>query len=149
MSSYILRPRIPRRALVLGIGATAAGLGLVVAGLLKNWALPLIVVLAVVLAVGLLTLIMVAYSMANHRVHIDLDAKGYRVHGPGMDRRGTWAKVTRVALTPDGSRLMIASGPAKRTYISCPKGGDDPSMKALVKEIARHLPRAEADLRSR
>ena len=140
MSSYILRPRIPRRAFVLGSAATVVGLVLVVIGLVQNWAILAIIVLAALLAVGLLTLLMVSYSMVNHRIHIDLDAKGYRVHGPGMDRRGTWAKVTRVAVTPDGSRLMIASGPVKRTYISCPKGGDDPAMQALIKEISAHLP---------
>jgi hypothetical protein len=141
MSSYILHPRIPRRAFALGLVGTLAGLVLVVVGLLQAWSIVWVVLSAVLLAFGLLALIMVSYSLSNHRVRIDLDDKGYRVHGPEMDRRGTWAKVTQVALTPDGSRLMIASGPVKRTYISCPKGGDDPAMKALVGEIRTHLPK--------
>ncbi|SER89818.1 hypothetical protein SAMN05443377_1177 [Propionibacterium cyclohexanicum] len=139
MNRYVLRPRPPRRALVLGVAATVLGLAAGILGIVLDWALVVVILGLVVLAAGIAVLALLAYSLAHHSLHVDLDEVGFRVHGPGLDKRGSWAHVTRVALTPDGSRLVIASGAIKRTYIICSNGGDDPVMKAVVADIASRV----------
>lgn len=136
MNSYILRPRPPRRALVLGCAASVIGVFVLLVGLLAGWPVVVVILGALVLAVGIAVLLLIAYSLAHHSLFVDLDDQGFHVHGPGLDRKGSWSRVTRVALTPDGSRLVIASGAIKRTYIICPNGGEDPVMKSIVADIA-------------
>lgn len=139
MNRYVLRPRPPRRALVLGVAATVIGLAALLLGIILGWALIVSILGALVLAGGVAVLVLIGYSQAHHSLYVDLDDVGYRVHGPGLDKKGSWAHVTRVALTPDGSRLVIASGASKRTYIICSTGGDDPVMKAVVADIASRV----------
>ncbi|MFT8394524.1 hypothetical protein [Propionibacterium sp.] len=139
MNSYSLRPRPPRRAALLGGLCTVVGLVVLIAGIFSSWSVIVVVLAAIVLAAGIVVLAMVAYSMVHHAIYVDLTEQGFRVHGPGMDKKGSWAHVTKVALTPDGSRLVIASGAIKRTYISCPNGGQDPVMKALVADITSRV----------
>ncbi len=139
MNSYNLRPRPPRRALVLGCTASVIGLVVLLVGVLIGWPLVIVILGALVLAAGIAVLVLIDYSLAHHSLHVDLDDQGFYVHGPGLERKGSWSHVTRVALTPDGSRLVIASGAIKRTYIICPNGGDDAVMKAIVADIANRV----------
>lgn len=136
--SYTLSAAVPLRPLIVSVVLAVAGVVGCVIGVNRKLSVVLGVSIAV-LAMALLLVVLGLVLTRRNTIHVDLDESGFRVHGPGLDRRGNWSEVTRVATTPDGSRLVIASGPLARTHIMAPLGGSDPQMKALVEDISGRM----------
>jgi hypothetical protein len=136
--SYALSPAVPLRPLIVSVVLALAGVVGCVVGASRKLSVVLVISIAV-LAVALVLVLLGLVLTRRNTIRVDLDETGFHVHGPGLDRRGRWSDVTRVATTPDGSRLVIASGPLVRTHIMAPLGGSDPQMKALVEDISRRM----------
>lgn len=139
VTSFTLRPRTPQRAIVAGGVCLVAGILLVSLTGGLGWATVVMILgwLLVVVGVGLLGIVL--YAMRAMAVHVEIDDDGYRVEGPSLHKEGLWSDVSKVALTPDGSHMVIAHGQVRRTHLQCPRGGDDPQMKALVSAISERL----------
>lgn len=139
MTSYTLRPRTPQRAIVAGGVSLVVGILLVSLSGGLGWATAVMIIGWLLVVVGVALLGMVVYTMRVMAVHVDIDDDGYRVEGPSLRKEGLWSDVSKVALTPDGSHMVIAHGQVRRTHLQCPRGGEDPQMKALVSDIADRL----------
>ena len=137
--SFDLRPRTPQRAIVAGGVSLVVGILLVSLSGGLGWTTTVMILgwLFVVVGVGLLGV--VVYTIRTMAVHVEIDDDGYRVDGPSLRKEGLWSDVSKVALTPDGSHMVIAHGQVRRTHLQCPRGGDDPQMKALVRAISERL----------
>lgn len=136
--SYRLKPVLPIRTLVIALIGLIAGGVTFVNDRRQGWGAWTVFGLVLVV----LALVLGAVAVASLRfmtVRIDVTQDGYRVLGAGRVKSGEWSDVTRVDATPEGSRLVIAHGSSRRTYISAPRGGEDPQMQALTREIRRHL----------
>ena len=138
-SYYALRPRTPARAWALAFVAVVGGIGLLTAGWRDPRSTAMIVVGALIALAGLVLAVTTAAFMTSRTVHIVLSPDGFEVNGPGYDKSGSWIDVDSVSATPDGSRLVIASGRVHRTYIQCPGGEADERMAAITADIARRL----------
>ena len=139
MTSYTLRPRTPQRAIVAGGVSLVVGILLVSLSGGLGWATAVMIIGWLLVVVGVALLGMVVYTMRVMAVHVDIDDDGYRVEGPSLRKEGLWSDVSKVALTPDGSHMVIAHGQVRRTHLQCPRGGEDPQMTALVSDIADRL----------
>ncbi|MGO4956846.1 hypothetical protein ACTQ49_06185 [Luteococcus sp. Sow4_B9] len=137
--TYVLKPRPPVRAFVIAAGMTLLGALLVSLATAKEAALLWVVLAAIILIAGLVLAAMAGWSMVTMRTFVDLDPKGYRIHGPGTDKSGTWGDVTKVTTSAQGSHLTLYHGEVGRTHLICPGGGEDEEMKALVAAVAQHL----------
>lgn len=138
MTGYVLRPRPPIRAFAMAAVLSLVGAGLLVGfgsrgvlgGQIAGW---------IVLGVGLLLGVIGLVSMRTMRVLVDLDDEGFRVHGPGVDKRSDWSSITKVVSADDGARLIFHHGAIERTHLWCPMGAGDPQMQALAEDVARRL----------
>lgn len=132
---HVLKPRPPVRAFVIAAVLVLLGALLLAAVSGAVWtALAVVLLLA-----GLALAGMAGWSMHTMRTFVDLDAEGYRIVGPGVDKAGSWGDVTKVTTSAHGSHLTLFHGQVGRTHILCPGGGEDPEMKALVADVAAHL----------
>lgn len=139
MNTYVLKPRPPVRAFIIAGVLSLLGALLVVWASSRGAAMVWVVLAAIVLVLGIALAVLGAISMVNMRTFITLDEQGYRIKGPGVDKGGSWADVTRVTTTKQGAHLTMYHGEVGRTHIMCPGGADDPQMAALAQDIADHL----------
>ena len=105
--------------------------GFIIAGVLS--------IVGAVLTCGIALAVTAAWSMVHMKLYVDLDDKGYHIHGAGQDRRGTWDKVTKAALTESRSRLTLYHGQVGRTHIVRPGIGDPKEMDDLAVDVAHRL----------
>lgn len=139
VSRHVLRPRPPYRGYVISGLLCILGAILIVVASENGWANVWIALFAVLLALGIALALTDTWSMFRMRLYVDLDAKGYHIHGAGQERSGTWARVTKAALTESRSRLTLYHGQVGRTHIVRPGAGDPAEMDALAADIAKHL----------
>ena len=135
---HALRPEAPVRAWVLACLALVIG----VVGLVLGWnrdLVPIWIAGAALVLAGLFLALIARSFVSSRTLHVTLDSDGFLVSGPGYRREGQWADVDSVHSPPDGSRLVIASGPVKRVYIQAPGGVADERMMAVTKDIANRL----------
>lgn len=140
---HVLRPRTPVRAWVLVGLLLIAGAVLLVVGLATGTRVGLLVTGGVLLGLALVLAVVTGSFMATGRLQVSLDAAGYQISGPGYRREGSWREVDSVRSTPDGMRLVIASGPVRRDFIQAPGGVAAEQMAALISDIAERLRRAK------
>lgn len=136
---HVLSPRPPFRGYVISGLLSLAGAVLIVVASSQGWANAWIALFAVVLALGIALALTATWSMLRMRLYVDLDAKGYHIHGAGQNRSGTWDKVTRAALTETRSRLTLYHGQVGRTHIVRPGAGDPTEMDELAADVAKCL----------
>lgn len=134
---YVLKPRPPVRAFV--IAAIATLVGAIMMAACRHSAFVLVALSALVMALGIALAVMAGISMVRMRTFVELSDEGYRITGPGTDRQGSWAEVTKVTTSANGAHLTFHHGEVGRTHILCPGGGDDEQMQALVADVAKHL----------
>ncbi|AFV90847.1 MAG: hypothetical protein SOH99_01725 [Acidipropionibacterium acidipropionici] len=136
---HVLSPRPPFRGYVISGVLSLGGAALIVVASSQGWANAWIALFAVILALGIALALTATWSMLRMRLYVDLDAKGYHIHGAGQDRSGTWDKVTRAALTETRSRLTLYHGQVGRTHIVRPGVGDPAEMDQLAADVAKRL----------
>ncbi len=136
---HVLKPRPPSRGYAIAAVLSLAGAVLIVIAAAQGWANGWIALFAVILAFGIALALTATWSMIRMRLYVDLDAEGYHIHGAGQDRRGSWAKVTKAALTETRSRLTLYHGQVGRTHIVRPGVGDPQEMDDLAADVARRL----------
>lgn len=139
VSTHVLKPRPPVRAFLIGDVVALGGVVLAVLGHARSWPTAVLVLLWLVAALGALLVVLAAVSMVANRVVVDVDAEGYRLKGPGLDKAGTWSEVTRVTQNPDGTRLTLHHGQVARTHLLVPGGASTPQMQALIADVAAQL----------
>lgn len=116
MTTHVLRPLPPLRAYAIAAILSAAGALVAVAGLLNGSSLAVFLG-ALVLASGLVLLGATVASVRRYRVSVDLDERGYEIHGSGGDQSGSWDDVTRVTRSADGNQLTFHQGDERRTVL--------------------------------
>ena len=105
----------------------------------NNWHEAVTILFIAVLACGIALAVTAAWSMLHMKLYVDLDDTGYHIHGAGQDRRGTWDKVTKAALTESRSRLTLYHGQVGRTHIVRPGVGNPQEMDDLAVDVAHRL----------
>lgn len=136
---HVLKPRPPFTGYAVAAVMSIAGAVLIVVAAARDWSNGWIALFAVVLALGIALALTATWSMFRMRLYVDLDARGYHIHGAGQDRSGTWADVTRAALTESRSRLTLYHGQVRRTHIVRPGVGDPAEMDRMAADIAHRL----------
>lgn len=136
---HVLKPRPPFTGYAVAAVMSVAGAVLIVVAAARGWSNGWIALFAVVLALGIALALTATWSMFRMRLYVDLDAKGYHIHGAGQDRSGKWADVTRAALTESRSRLTLYHGQVGRTHIVRPGVGDPAEMDRMAADIAHRL----------
>lgn len=144
-STYALQPRAPLRAwAVTGLALLAGGLCLW-SGLGADPTNVLLVVLgSLAVLAGVVMGIAALAFISTCTLRVTLSPSGFEVKGPGYHKQGSWIDVDAVSSTPDGARLVIASGQVERTFIQAPGGQVDAKMHALTEDIAARLRALEA-----
>ncbi|MGA4670488.1 hypothetical protein ACPCG0_11970 [Propionibacteriaceae bacterium Y1923] len=142
MKTYTLRPRLPLRAFVLAAVVSVVGALVAVLAGANGWPAAVFVGGMVLLVAAVLLVGAAVISMRSMRTFVDLDDEGFHIHGPGVDKRGEWAEVTRVALADDGARLVFSHGEVERTHLWCPGGATDPEFQALTRDLVTRLDRS-------
>ena len=142
-TSFRLAPVLPIRA-----GAIAA-CGIIVSGILialnNKDGLGFWAWFGIVLLVLSLTLAgMTAFLYSRTGTKVVISDEGYEVSRLDRPQIGQWTDVTKIARTPEGDRIEITHGKLRRAYISAPRGGDDPEMQALIREIADRIVKVKA-----
>lgn len=139
---HVLRPEPPIGAFVISGVVTLIGVFLLVFSLVTHWSTGWIVFSAILLGLGLLMVAGSIWAAQRMRLLVDLNDEGYRIHGAGQDRSGTWTSVTKAAMTPNRSRLTLYHGQVGRTHIVRPGEGDPAEMGSLAADVARHIDRS-------
>lgn len=131
-----MAPAPPVRALAIAAGTVMVGAALAVAADSQRWWVG-VTVLGVVLVVLGATLGAWALLAARRmRVRVLLDDTGFRVEGPGQQRSGSWAEITRV--TRAAGRITLHQGEEQRVHLVVPRGGSA-DLDALAADIAHRM----------
>lgn len=136
---HVLSPQPPVGGFIVAASLFLVGVVLAVLSIAHGWSEAWTVVFIVVLACGVALAVTSVWSMRHLKLYVDLDDKGYHIHGAGQERSGTWDKVTRAALTESRSRLTLYHGQVGRTHIVRPGVGDPKEMDDLAVDIAHRL----------
>ncbi len=136
---FELAPRPPMRAYGLAGLLAALGAGLTVAASAQGWGTGVVAFGLALLVAGLVLLVAAVVAARRMRVRVELTETGYQVSGPGGEREGTWAEVTRITLAADGHRLTLHHSPEHRTLLVTPAGRHDPELERLGQAMARRL----------
>lgn len=140
---HVLRPRTPVRAWVLVSLMLIVGIIVLIVGLVNGIRVPALVIGGVLVLVGAVLGLITGSFVATRTLQVTLDDEGYQISGPGYRREGAWREVDQVRSTPDGLRLVIASGPVRRDFIQAPGGVTTEQMRALTDDIATRLRRVK------
>ena len=144
MKSYTLAPRLPRRAPLTGGVLVVMGVILALMARALNWPSFIVVFGLVAAAFGVGVLLLTWNALSRYAVHVEISDSGYRILGPSLDKQGDWDDVSKVALTPDGSHMVIKHGSVRRNHLIAPRGGQDPQMLALIADVSDRLSRHAA-----
>ena len=136
---HVMSPEPPIRGFVIAGVLSIVGAVLMIISIAKSWHEVVTIIFIAVLACGIALAVTAAWSMVHMKLYVDLDDKGYHIHGAGQDRRGTWDKVTKAALTESRSRLTLYHGRVGRTHIVRPGIGDPKEMDDLAVDVAHRL----------
>ena len=139
MKTYTLKPRLPLRAFVVAAAASIVGALLAVLAAANDWHVSVLVVGLVLVGAALVLLGISFMSLRTMRTLVAVDEAGFHIHGPGVDKRGKWADVTRVAVADQGARLIFSHGEVERTHLWCPGGATDPEFQKLTKDLVDYL----------
>lgn len=139
---YVINARPPVRAFVIAAVLSLVGAALLVFALLQaaGWLLAALGVLLLLLGVGLLLAGFAA--MGAQRMTLTLSEDGYLLSGRGGSESGTWAAVTRVTQSADGSHLTIFEGPDVRRHLLFAPGATT-RIDELLADITRRLDHAK------
>jgi len=135
-SRFVLRPAPPVRAFL--VSAVLVLAGAVLSAVARDASGIWLALALLVLLLGLVLAAIAAASMVRMRTFVDVDAQGYRITGPGIQKQGAWDDVTRVTTSGNGARLSLHHGEVGRTHIIAPSGQDE-QMTALTDEVAKRL----------
>ena len=136
---HVMSPEPPIRGFIIAGVLSIVGAVLMIISIAKSWHEVVTIIFIAVLACGIALAVTAAWSMVHMKLYVDLDDKGYHIHGAGQDRRGTWDKVTKAALTESRSRLTLYHGQVGRTHIVRPGIGDPKEMDDLAVDVAHRL----------
>lgn len=136
---HVMSPEPPIRGFVIAGILSIIGAVLMIISIANNWHEAVTILFIAVLACGIALAVTAAWSMLHMKLYVDLDNTGYHIHGAGQDRRGTWDKVTKAALTESRSRLTLYHGQVGRTHIVRPGVGNPQEMDDLAVDVAHRL----------
>ena len=94
-----ISPEPPLRGLINAGVWSIVGAVLMIISNAKSWHEVVTIIFIAVLACGIALAVTAAWSMVHMKLYVDLDDKGYHIHGAGQDRRGPWYKGKKHALT--------------------------------------------------
>ncbi|MGK2351100.1 hypothetical protein [Cutibacterium sp. V947] len=136
---HVMSPEPPIRGFIIAGIISIIGAVLMIVSIANNWHEAVTILFIAVLACGIALAVTAAWSMVHMKLYVDLDDEGYHIHGAGQDRRGTWDKVTKAALTQSRSRLTLYHGHVGRTHIVRPGVGNPQDMDDLAVDVAHRL----------
>lgn len=135
---YVIPPRPPIRAFAVAAVAALLGAVLLVSSLTWQFPVGLVVVGAVLLGLGVLLVLLAYLSMSWLAVRVQLDDEGYRVTGSPREHSGTWADVSKVTRSEEGSHVTIYHGNVRRTHLLFP-AGDSPLVGQVLDDVLARL----------
>ena len=139
METYELVPRPPVRAYAIAGAAAILGAALTVAAAANEWSSAFVAFGLALLIAGAVLFAAAVVSATRMRVRVTLTDEGYHLSGPGGERDGTWAEVTKVSLAADGHRLTLHHSPERRTFLVTPGGAHDPVLATLGDAMVARL----------
>ena len=131
------------RAFAIAAILSLLGAVFLVLSLQNAWHAVVVVLAAVVLALGIALFAMALVSMARLGVRITLTDEGYHVSGTNQEHSGGWADVSKVTQAVHGAHVTIYHGNVRRTHLIFPGGPAQDQMQDVVDAIMERLGRVK------
>jgi hypothetical protein len=137
MNSYVMAPADRVRPFAIVAVVELVGAALLVLGLDRDL-IALVVIGALLFAIGTALVIAVILLRRRVRTEVRTDAEGIEIRSGGRTATAHWSEITGVS-ADQRTIYLDRTDDRPALKIDSPRGGEDPTLKALADELARRL----------